>query len=52
VSDGFARTTEDGIAADMTGYYSVDGPGLPRGAPYAAAVLDGVIVFRLAAPAP
>lgn len=36
-----------GDTGNMSGYYKVDGPGLPLGARTAAAVLDSVIVFSV-----
>jgi hypothetical protein len=38
---------EGGDAGNMSGYFRVDGPGLPLGSKTAAAVLDSVIVFSL-----
>jgi hypothetical protein len=45
----FDRIESPGRVVDMVGYYSVDGPALPRGHGVAA-VLDGVVTFAFGKP--
>lgn len=47
INGDFTRIGSDGNPYDMTGYYKVQGPGLPYGGSVKAAVLDGAVVFSM-----